>query len=261
MTFLLGGILTYLFTFLYVVTGALNFIAPIGGTTLLFLLPLVTALVVYASQRWTTTATDVPVSHFAGTPRRLWLATWGAVFLCQAAFVLIVRRPTLDSDALVYRLPLSLLMNESRWFPGIGRLSPLYAYPNGDSVIASALTTFGVHGLETVFNLLAWLMLGIVSSAFLLRHGVGLSLSLAVAAVFLLTPAMFWQSYNMGSDLPCSLFILLSLISLAERHPHEAVLYAALSAVFKPLGLVALVFSSCWLVAMTLAGRTLSTTV
>src|SRR5882724_5326384 len=51
-----------------------------------------------------------------------------------ACLILGSYHPTRDTDAHVYHLPLALLMNASRWYPGIVRLSTHFGFPNGNSV-------------------------------------------------------------------------------------------------------------------------------
>lgn len=153
-------------------------------------------------------------------------------------FLIVIFRSTLDTDANVYHLPLALLMNKSIWYPGIGKLCSLFGLPNGNSVLASVFTVTGVAGFENIPNLMIWFIFGAGIFAYLRLRGVPIvAAGLAVSAL-IFSPDFFWQSYNMGTDLPQACFLVFGFFAFSRDCLEEAFLFFALAAIFKPLGLV-----------------------
>jgi len=141
-------------------------------------------------------------------------------------------------DTHVYHLPGALLMNKSVWFPGIGHISHHMAFPNASSVISSLFTSTGIVGIENLIGYLTWIFLGVGVFLYLSRY-ISKKLSLCVMGIFLLSGNIYFQMCNMGTDLPCVTFMLFGLLAVKEKKLPESLLFLALSAGFKPLGLVA----------------------
>jgi len=152
---------------------------------------------------------------------------------------IIVNRPNTGTDANIYHLPLSLFINNSIWYPGIAKLSSHFGFPNGTSVLASVFTSFGYASFEVIPNLVTWLVYGMGIYFYLLKKNVSVLISLISTCMFILTPYIFFESYNMGTDLPCAFFITFGLAALYNRYYEDSLLFFSLSAIFKTLGLLA----------------------
>jgi len=153
--------------------------------------------------------------------------------------VLVINRPSLDVDAHVYRLPLALLMNQSIWYPGIGKLNHHFGFPNGDSVLASVFTGFGINGFENIPNLLIWITFGLGVLLYAFQKGLTVFPAGLLVLLSLFTPDVFWQSYNMGSDLPHTCFLFFGLVALWDHKIDEAGAFFAIGAVMKNLAFIA----------------------
>lgn len=187
----------------------------------------------------------LPLSIFISGQRereipKVWAGVTFVLFVIW--FFICLHRPTIDTDANVYHLPLSLLMNNSVWYPGIGKLSTVFSYPNGSSVLATVFTSFKMVGFENIPNLIIWIMLGMGIFIYLASKKVSLFIAFLVTILLVFTPVLFWQSYNMGTDLPTACFILFGFLALSDKKFEDSILFFSLSAVFKTLGLVALLF-------------------
>ena len=176
-------------------------------------------------------------------------------FLSALWILIVIFRPTMDTDANVYHLPLSILMNHSVWYPGIVKLSTHFGFPNGNSVLASVFTSSGIIGFENIPNLFLWITLGIGVYIYLIKKGLSLFLSFFVPFVFLLTPVIFWQSYNMGTDLPSACFLLFGLLAFSDKKLEDSMLFFSLASVFKPLGMVAFLLTAAYIVFLRVSGR------
>jgi hypothetical protein len=152
--------------------------------------------------------------------------------------VVVAVRPTMDTDANVYHLPQSLLMNHSVWYPGIAKLSLPFGISNGDSVLASNFTAFGKIGFENIPNLIIWIIFSLGIFIYLKRKEISTFNSLSLTFMFMLTPILFWQSYNMGTDLPYICFAVFGLLAFSEQYFDDTALFFALASVFKTHGLI-----------------------
>lgn len=221
--------------YLYLFTAAINFFHPI--------VKIISIIIIFISMLLSfLSAVFVPFSTFSLTNRikripKIWFIT--IFFFLPIWFFVVLHRPTIDTDANVYHLPLSILMNHSVWYPGIGKLCHHFGFPNGNSVLASAFTSFGISGFENIPNLIIWLIFGVGIFIYSVKKKINLFISFAVSLLFLFTPVLFWQSYNMGTDLPCACFLLFGLLALSDKHFEDASLFLSLSAIFKTLGIVA----------------------
>jgi hypothetical protein len=228
--------LIYFIIFAYLAAGTVNFFLPISGVVAV----LVIAISILLSY---TSTLLVPIGMFLRnhisfqSSKRLFTAS---LLLLMVWSTVVIWRPTVGDDAIGYHLPLSLLMNNSIWYPGIAKLSSHYGFPNGISVLASILTAFDVLSLENVPNLIIWVVFGIGIFLYLISRNVSPLQSGLITLVFLLSPDFFWQSYNMGTDLPAGCFLTFGLLAWTDRRWYESYLFLALSATFKPLGAVAL---------------------
>jgi len=158
--------------------------------------------------------------------------------LALAVLFVLLQRPSIDTDASVYHMPLARLMNHSFWYPGIGLMSSHMAFANGSSVLTSAFTSFGIQGVEHVPNIMIWVLLGMATYVFSRKKNLPVIIASIMAVCFLLTPDMFWRMNNLGTDLPCACFILLALLFFSEKKWDDALLMAAFAGTFKPMGLL-----------------------
>jgi hypothetical protein len=172
----------------------------------------------------------------------LWLFFFAMIIWAVVA----IYRPTTESDATGYHLPIALLMNYSVWYPGIGQLSSTFGFPNGTSVLASIFTSFDILSLENIPNLLIWFILGMGIFSILV-HNISTTFSFLLTLMFIFSPDFFWQSYNMATDLPCACFLFFGLIALSEDSIEDSFLFLALSAVFKTIGVLAFSLASPYL--------------
>ena len=220
---------------LYLTVALANFVTPIT-------LP-VAAIVLALSLLHTRFAIErVPLSilsaHLVAT-RGLKALGLGVLALYVSFVVAGSLRPTIGVDPNVYHLPLALLMNTSVWYPGIGRLSSHMAFANGNSVLASVFTSSNLVGAENIPNLIIWGTFAGAMFCYLTRRRLTALAAGATALVFALTPPFFWQSYNMGTDLPCACFLVLGLLAWCHGKLAEACLLLATSGVFKTFGIFA----------------------
>jgi hypothetical protein len=173
-----------------------------------------------------------------------------------ASWTLFVTRvPSTAVDANVYHLPLSLLMNHSVWYPGIAGLSSHFGFPNGTSVLASLFTCFDSVGMENVPNVVVWAILGVGIFLYLHKRTEDLLVSIPVSLLFLFTPRLFLESYNIGTDLPAACFLALGLLALTDEKLDDACILLSLSAVFKTLGVLAAGLVVPYVVIVYASGR------
>jgi hypothetical protein len=250
--FWLFNFLVYLIVYSFLLAATANFFVPIA-------LPVAAFLLVIASLVSTWSALFIPLHTFWLSPQTVAI-TKKSFYICIIAFLawgaVAIYRPTTESDATGYHLPLSLLMNKSVWYPGISKLSSHFGFPNGTSVVASLFTSVGILSLENIPNLILWAVLGMGTFLFLVKKQIAPRLACSVALVTLLSPDMFWQSYNMGTDLPCACFLAFGLVALAEDNVGDSYLFLALSAAFKTIGLLALVIGLPYLLFRWLQRKT-----
>ena len=173
-------------------------------------------------------------------------------FLLFLWISIISLRPTGDIDANVYHMPLSLLINNSRWYPGIVNLSSHFGFPNGTSVIASIFTSFNIVGFENIPSLITWLVLGLGVFIYLIKKQVPSFIAVLTACMFALSPHIFYSSYNIGTDLPCTVFLAFGLLALSDKHFEDACVFFALSGIFKPLGALAAILSISYILMVFL---------
>ncbi len=239
------------FAWLYVYVASINFFFPINFTIsqVILLLTAVTVFLTFKKVEF-----DVFRNRNSASSANRSIITI-LYFLSALWIVIVIFRPTMDTDANVYHLPLSILMNHSIWYPGIAKLSALFGFPNGNSVLASVFTSSGIIGFENIPNLFVWITLGIGVYIYLMKKGIRSYLSFVVPFVFLLTPAIFWQSYNMGTDLPSACFLLFGLLALSDKKLEDSMLFFALASVFKPLGMVAFLLTTVYIVFLRVSGR------
>lgn len=227
--------LIYSIIYIYLFTAAINFFFPITIFVAVIVLCISFPLS-YASLSF------IPLNTFQLSKKEIrtpkaFVAVLFLLFLPWA--LAVITRPTTGDDANVYHLPLSLLMNHSVWYPGIGKLSSHFGFPNGTSVLASIFTSFGIIGFENIPSLATWVILGIGIFLYLTKNGIPLFMSIATSFVFILTPSIFAATYNIGTDLPCASFLTLGLLALSDKQFKDCCLFFALSALFKPLGILA----------------------
>jgi hypothetical protein len=233
--FALLGFLIYFVAYTFLFTTIANFFFPVTQ----FIAALILSSSIILSL-WSSLL--IPFSTFSSGYRSY---KFPKIPLCLVFFAVIiwavmaVYRPTTESDAIGYHLPLSLLMNYSVWYPGIGKLSLTFGFPNGTSVLASVFTTFGILSFENIPNLIIWLILGIGIFLVLIKNRISPLLSFFIALMYVFSPDMFWQSYNMGTDLPCACFLLFGLIALSEDNIEDGYFFLSLSATFKTIGTLA----------------------
>ncbi len=239
------------FTWLYIYVALLNFffpISPIISQVILFLV----AVTVFLTFKKVELDVFCNRNNSSSMKRFIILILY---FLSALWILIVIFRPTIDTDANVYHLPLSILMNHSVWYPGIAKLSFPFGFPNGNSVLASVFTSSGIIGFENIPNLFLWITLGIGVYIYLIKKGVSPSLSFVVPFVFLLTPVIFWQSYNMGTDLPSACFLLFGLLAFSDKKLEDSMLFFSLASVFKPLGMVAFLLTTVYIAFLCLSGR------
>lgn len=242
-------LLIYIFTYSYILVASLNFLNPITEFLSLLLIILSISLAILSSsclplEIFKNSANNKPI------PR---LAFLFFVMLFSAWIILVFHRPTIDTDANIYHLPLSILINHSIWYPGIGNLNSHFGFPNGCSVLASLFTSFNIVGFENITNLLMWALFGLGLFAYLQKKKVSPLFSLLFALTILFTPDIFWQSYNMGTDLPCAVFMTFGLLALYERKFYDAALLLAMSSVFKTLGTIAFILVIIYILFLRLS--------
>lgn len=241
----------FFFTWLYVYVALLNFffpIRPIISQIVIFL----TAVTVFLTFK----KVELDVFHNGNTSSSTNKFTIFILYFLSALWIVVViLRPTIDTDANVYHLPLSILMNHSVWYPGIVKLSTHFGFPNGNSVLASVFTSSGIIGFENIPNIFLWITLGIGIYIYLIKKRVSLFLPFVIPFVFLLTPAIFWQSYNMGTDLPSACFLLFGLLALSDKKREDSMLFFSLASVFKPLSLIAFLLTTVYIASLRISGR------
>ncbi len=227
--------------FAYILTGVVNYFVPISIAAALSVIFFAGICAWFFGRNFSLKTFEIKEKlsmpfdfRFAEMAILLILIIW--------AFI-IFRRPVIGDDENIYHFPLALLMNFSRWYPGIGRINLAMAYTNGHSVLASLFTSSGIPGFENIFNYLIWLLFWAGLLLFMLKKGIKLFTALSVSAVFLLQPVMFWQSYNLASDMPAACFITLGLLALTERNFQEALLFMSMASAIKATGLAALFFT------------------
>ncbi|MFH1777639.1 MAG: hypothetical protein ABH952_08810 [Candidatus Omnitrophota bacterium] len=243
--------LIYAITYCYLLTALIVFFHPITRIVSIIIIFLSALLAVKS-------AVLSCFSIFKSSPQlkavpQVW--QYLLLFLLSAWTYVVICRPTIDTDANIYHLPLALLMNYSVWYPGIGKLSLVFSYPNGTSVLASVFTSFEVIGFENIPGYLTWLLMGGGIFVYLTEKKIRFLNVLLVTLLFLLTPVLFWQSYNMGTDLPCSCFMLFGLLALCDKKYEDAALFFALSSLFKILGIIAYLFMVGYLFIMHFSRR------
>lgn len=240
------------FTWLYIYVALLNFflpISPIISQVILFLVA-VTVFLTFKKVEF-----DIFHKRNSGSSVKRFILLLILCFLSALWVFIVIFRPTIDTDANVYHLPLSILMNHSVWYPGIVKLSGHFGFPNGNSVLASVFTSSGIIGFENIPNIFLWITLGIGIYIYLIKKEVRSSLSFVVPFVFLLTPAIFWQSYNMGTDLPSASFLLFGLLAFSDKKFEDSMLFFSLASVFKPLGMVAFLLTTVYIAFLRISGR------
>ena len=229
------NLVTYGLIYIYLFTAAINFFHPVTK--------IISIIIIFLSITLSfITANFIPLNTFILPDKikripKIWVGITS--FLLLVWFFVVIFRPTIDTDANIYHLPLSILMNHSVWYIGIGKLCHHFGFPNGNSALASIFTSFGISGFENIPNLIIWLIFGVGIFSYLIKKKINLFISFSVSLLFLFTPVLFWQSYNMGTDLPCACFLLFGLLALSDKHFEDASLFLSLSAVFKTLGIVA----------------------
>ena len=142
--------------------------------------------------------------------------------LFLALGIVTVLKSSIFIDTHIYHLPLSLLMNKSIWFPGIGKISHHMAFANGTSVLSSIFTSTNIVGFENIINYLSWVMLGMGTFLYLIKQSINKYLSLFLSLVFMFSGDFFFQSYNMGTDLPCAMFMLFGLLAIKDKNYSES---------------------------------------
>jgi hypothetical protein len=235
--------LIYFISYTFIIGGSVNFFLPISEVISLAII-LISILFSWLS------ALFIPFDTFARDTSSLNLSKRSVTLilaLIAAWTPIVIWRPTVGDDAIGYHLPLSLLMNHSIWYPGIAKLSSHYGFPNGISVVSSVFTAFEILSLENIPNLIIWYVLGSGIFLYLASHGASPFQSGVISLIFILSPDMFWQSYNMGTDLPSACFLAFGLLALADRRWNDSYLFLALSATFKTLGAVAVVLVTPYL--------------
>ena len=193
----------------------------------------------------------VDLDVFSGPPDLTKISRPGVVAALAALVawaIVVMFRPTADVDSNVYHLPLSLLINHSRWYAGIGKLCHHYGFPNADSVLASVFTSTGVAGFENIANFFIWVIFGAGIFLYLTAKKIKAIVSFWLAMMFILTPDLFWQSYNMGTDMAQACFLVFGLLAFKEDRLDQAWLFFAMSAMFKHLGIIALGLTAVYLV-------------
>lgn len=225
------SVINYFIVFLFLVTGVTNFFTEIS--------PYIAGGIILGSGVGAVmSALYRPFRLFCYEKKKYFFVHDRYLFLLGVLlgfFVYFLQRPTLDADAHVYRLPLARLMNGSVWYPGIGGLCSLFGFANGDAVLASLFTSFGRRGLESMPNMVIYFLMISTIIAYLKRHGVRSIDVVLLVCVVSLCPDLFWQAYNMGSDLPAAYFCLLGFFSIEQRNYDEALFFFAATSMFKPL--------------------------
>jgi hypothetical protein len=228
------NVLIFCIAYAYLFTSGLNFFVPIT-IPLAIIIVFLSFIFAYIS------LVLIPLETFSlPEPKRPPNILVVIVLGTFASWALIVTRiPSTAVDANVYHLPLSLLMNHSIWYPGIAGLSSHFGFPNGTSVLASLVTCFESVGMENIPNVLVWTIFGVGIFLYLHKRTDDLLVSIPVSLLFLFTPRMFLESYNIGTDLPAACFLALGLLALSGKKVDDACVLLSLSAVFKTLGVLA----------------------
>lgn len=236
---------------LYLYTAIFNFFSPITNIIAMIILLLAASTLVLTYKK----IDFVTFYEMEGNPyiKKSLIIITGIISIVWT--VVVIFRGTIDNDANVYHFPLSILMNYSICYPSIGKLSHHFGFPNGNSVLASVFTSTNITGFENIPNLLIWFTLGVGIFLYLRKKSVNILFSLMVTFVFLLVPDMFWQSYNMGTDLPCTCFLLFGLLSLSEKEYEDTLLFFSLASVFKTLGLAAFLVTIGYVVILNIFKR------
>lgn len=235
----------YLVLIACLLTTSFNFFHPVTAPAAAFLSAASVVSAVYLSKRR-------PFRLFAMQPKRrppfrtlLLLAIFATVWGLAVAL-----RPTTGIDANVYHLPVALFMNHSRWYPGVAFIASHYGKANGTAILASLSTAFGRPGLENIPCVVVWYTYGAGMYAYLRRRNVGQTLAAGVVGTILLSPYLFYEAYNMGTDLPAVCFLTFGLLAFSEMLLGESVIFFAMAAVFKPLGIVALAFVGAYCILL-----------
>ena len=229
------AVLVYGVAYGYLLTAAMNFFTKIAVLHSVVILAIALILSAVSAAKHPLETIALPMAEDA-TSRKV---TWGLLYITFVWVLIVGSVPTTSVDANIYHLPLALLINESLWYPGVGKLSSHFGFPNGTSVLGSLFTSFGMPGLENIPNVIIWSIFALGIFLYLERNGINRSTGLAASLLFCFTPRLFLESYNIGTDLPLTCFLTLGLLAAYEKRPDDAFLFFALSTVFKSLGMVA----------------------
>lgn len=232
------------FTFAaYLLVAGVNFFAPIG--------PRVGGIVLLAAGLFARTATRRwPILPGAASDRGF--SSWGwparrAVLLGLGLLGgLVVSRPCYGIDANQYHLPIAILMNASRWYPGIGTLNNAFGILHGNSILAAPLTAWGWPGIENSVNYIIWIGLGAFVIRIASRPESPRWVAVSVAGLVLFQYNTVSAGFNMGNDLAQGYFLLLGLYALYRGRTEDALLLCALSSVFRITGQVAFGLVFLW---------------
>lgn len=223
--------LIYFAAYSYTLTTAVNFFHPITPVISFIILPCSLIFSILSTKY-------APFNQFCMPAHKSRVSFLG-VFVCLIIFlwfIIVINRLSRDTDLNIYYLPTALLMNHSIWYPGIGMLSLVVAFQNGTSILASLFTAFGIPGLEFIPGFCIWIIFGMAIYLYLLKKKIKPYICFVVATTLILAPRLFWESYNMGTDMPMACFLAIALFALSDRNFKDAALFFAMASAFKPLG-------------------------
>lgn len=230
------SIAIYMIIYMFLLTMTINIFHPITSYLASFVLFCSLILSIISAKKVPIISADTNINN-----KRIDYTGITITLLLLSYFIIVINRVSIGVDTNVYHLPTSILMNHSLWYPGIGMLSVLMSFNNGTSVLASLFTSFNRPGLEFVPGFMIWVLFGVSVFLYLRRKDIRYYISVLTAGIIMLTPRLFWESYNMGTDMPMAFFIAFGFIFLSEKDYKNAALFFALSSAFKPLGQVAFI--------------------
>lgn len=241
---MLHSLIAYYTFAAYFLACGVNFFVPIGPWTAAAILLGGGLFARLASRRW-------PILHGLATAPGIegWgrSARWAALAGLGLLGVLVGSRPCYGIDANQYHLPIAVLMNDSRWYPGIGSLNNAFGILHGNSILAAPLTAWGWPGIENAVNYFFWIGLGAFVLRIATRSETPRWLAVSVAGLVLFQYNTLSAGFNMGNDLAQGYFLLLGLYALYRGRAEDALLLTALSSVFRITGQVAFGLVFLWI--------------
>jgi hypothetical protein len=227
------SVFVYFIALLYALVVSINFIAPIAGWTAGMILAL-SAAGAWAVARWAPLDMPEARSRVGTAPRRgpRWMPLVG-VCLCVILGGIVVSRSCIGVDSNMYHLPISILCNQSIWYPGIGNLNDAYGILHGNSILAASFTAIGWSGSENIINYAIWCYLIYFIGRLCSSFSWPMWLSAACALMIGMQYNILSAAFNMGNDLGQTAFMCMSMVLLFRGARGDALLLMAIAASFR----------------------------